>query len=162
MSENEEKYEVNTNKIAILKGSLVFVKLSLFLLWPLSFLVGLTIVGAKGAGFQSRFLLPFLPASAVLSVLVGAIVESHLQMQRRLSVLHIVAGVTVSLFDLLLFFSAIQTAVYGVLFPPLFGDLDSSVMDMVTSMLDNSLLPVNSREVWEGALMFLRHFGINR
>eukprot|EP01032_Pedospumella_encystans_P015032 gene15031-17232_t len=35
--------------------------LLLFSLWPVGFLVGLTVLGSAGSGFQSRFLMPMLP-----------------------------------------------------------------------------------------------------
>lgn len=37
--------------------------------WPASFLAGLTLLGVCGAGYQARFLLPLVPATAVLSAL---------------------------------------------------------------------------------------------
>ena len=37
-----------------------------FILWPAAFIAGLTLLGFKGAGYQSRFLLPIIPATSIL------------------------------------------------------------------------------------------------
>lgn len=45
---------------------LLTVRLLVFSLWPIGFLGGLTLMGSRGSGFQSRFLLPLLPATCIL------------------------------------------------------------------------------------------------
>eukprot|EP01034_Spumella_vulgaris_P027783 gene27783-34553_t len=40
-------------------------KIVVYSLWPASYLLCLTLLGVRGAGYQSRFLLPLLPATAI-------------------------------------------------------------------------------------------------
>eukprot|EP01036_Dinobryon_divergens_P034784 gene34784-44988_t len=108
----------------VLRRNAVMVKLCVFSLWPLSFLVGLTLLGVMGAGFQSRFLLPLLPATAILAVL--------------------------------------HSCVYGMMFAPLFGDLDLNIVGMMDSMYENPLKSPSSEETWQQILQYLRHFGLER
>jgi hypothetical protein len=63
---------------------------------------------------------------------------------------------------LLLSYGAIHCLYYGVLFSPLFADLDHSLVDIIISTLQNSYYAPPSRESFELTLKFMKHFGLNR
>ena len=160
-SEPQNNGHKRNNMGAILRRNGVIVKLCVFSLWPLSFLVGLTLLGAMGAGFQSRFLLPLLPATAVLgSVTVYVLYSYCLLLRPTDSILHMIVTSSISLFDVLLFVAVIHSCVYGMMFAPLFGDLDMNIVDMIDSMHENPLRILSSQDTWQQILQYLRHFGL--
>ena len=148
----------------VLRRNAVMVKLCVFSLWPLSFLVGLTLLGVMGAGFQSRFLLPLLPATAILGSVTVYVLHSYCLLKRSTtnSFFHMIVATSASLFDLLLLVAVLHSCVYGMMFAPLFGDLDLNIVGMMDSMYENPLKSPSSEETWQQILQYLRHFGLER
>ena len=158
-------HDTERNKIySILRRNAVLVKLCVFSLWPLSFLVGLTLLGSAGAGFQARFLLPILPATAILSSATVYVLQGYCMLIAKPmdSIFSVIVASSVSLFDVLLFIAVIHLCVYGMMFAPLFGDLDLSIIDMISAMHKNPLSSPSSQESWQKILQYLRHFGLDR
>ena len=52
----------DSNDAGVVEGHGLFVVWT----WGLSFLLGMTVVGSMGAGFQTRFIAPAIPALALL------------------------------------------------------------------------------------------------
>ena len=72
-------------------------------------------LGRLGAGFQTRFLLPVLPATSVLASILINYTNSNSNSQSLKELLVFV----------LLSYSAMHMLYYGIMFPPLFADLDN-------------------------------------
>ena len=117
-------------------------------LWPVVILVGMTVLGSVGAGFQTRFLLPILPATAIL-----AGVPMALSSQNSISLL-------LGLFFLC--YMCLHTLYYGVLFSPLFADLDHSLLDILKIILSHPYYKPPDKDSFIGILNFVRHFGLDR
>jgi len=116
-------------------------------LWPLTFLVALSLLGTRGAGFQGRFLLPCMPAPAILGALA---IEASPQ-----------SPLPTALCALCLAHSAMHCLYYGVLFSPFHADLDLSVLEMVFDVIWQSPYhPPESREQLQSMRGFLAHFGV--
>mmetsp|Transcript_23319 Transcript_23319/g.40353 ORF Transcript_23319/g.40353 Transcript_23319/m.40353 type:complete len:156 (-) Transcript_23319:8-475(-) len=134
--------------------------LLLFSLWPIGFLVGLTVLGSAGSGFQSRFLMPMLPGSAILSALCFQWVYrvcSTLPYSGRImsTACSVVMGV-------LMMYSVVHVFYYSVLYAPLFADLDVSLVDILCSILQSVYSAPASREEFRGTLKFMGHYGLVR
>ena len=119
--------------------------------WPLSYLLGLTLVGCLGGGFQLRFLTPILPACAVLS---AAVVVRFTSQPKTV---HIPA-----ICSLLLSWSALHCLYFGVLFAPLFADLDFSVFGILADILSSQYYHPTSKEEMISTFKFMAHFGLKR
>ena len=127
------------------KGGLLL--LTVLSVWPLSFLLGLTVLGAAGAGFQSRFLIPALPATAVLTAFVaGASAESSVS-----------GGIVL----LLVVVGAFHTFYYCILYPTLFADFELSIADIIALILSSPLQPIESRTALSEVANFMTHHGLN-
>ena len=134
--------------------------LLLFSLWPVGFLVGLTVLGSAGSGFQSRFMMPMLPGSAILSALCLQWVHrawSSLPYNDRImsTACSVVMGV-------LMMYSVVHVFYYGVLYAPLFADLDVSLVDILCSVLQSVYSAPASREEFRGTVRFMGHYGLVR
>lgn len=116
----------------------------ILLLWPVSFLFGLTLVGLRGGGYQTRFLLPILPATSILAA-IG--IERF--------------GST-PLSATLLSIGAFHALFYGVLFYPLFCDFEFHIFDIIECILRSPQSIPSSREKYSDILQFMKHFGLNR
>lgn len=124
-------------------GPHVDVVVAVLLSWPLAFLGGLTFIGALGGGFQIRFILPILPATAILTGI--AVVN---------------AGPTVSPFvSLLCCVSAMHVLYYSVLYSPLFADMDNSVLEIVAKILNTTLDTNGSKESMYRMFQVMQHYG---
>lgn len=119
--------------------------IAVLLLWPLGFLVGLTILGVLGAGFQTRFLAPILPATSILGSYC-AINGQHTMF--------------IGLFSLLLAYSAIHFFVYGILLAPLLADLDYSVWNIIYTIIISPYHSPETTDKFVDVLKFLKHYGI--
>jgi hypothetical protein len=122
--------------------------MSVLVTWPLSFLAGLTAVGIAGGGFQTRFLLPILPATSVLS---GYCILRAVESKNLLPL-------TIHFF--LLAYGAFHTLYYGILYPPLYADLDYSVHDVIQGILVSEYVPP---ENWDSLMLtrnYMKHFGL--
>lgn len=119
-----------------------------FSLYPLSLLVGLSILGAVGGGFQARFLLPAVPG---LSVMASIAFESMAAKRR---------GVAEALFACCCILATAHCIVY-ILASPLHADVDADVFQIVASILDSTFPGYQKLE--RGAIESLyRHFGLIR
>ena len=83
-------------------------------IWPLTFLIGLSILGRLGAGYQTRFILPILPATSVLASILINYTISNTSSQSIKDTLVLV----------LVSYSAMHLIYYGIMFPPFFADLE--------------------------------------
>lgn len=134
--------------------------LLLFSLWPVGFLVGLTLLGSAGSGFQSRFLMPMLPGSAILTTLCVHwvhLTSSTVSYKDRFmsTACRVVVGV-------FMMYSVMHVFYYGVLYAPLFADLDVSLVNILCSMLQNVYFAPASREEFRATLKFMAHYGMVR
>mmetsp|Transcript_31093 Transcript_31093/g.44663 ORF Transcript_31093/g.44663 Transcript_31093/m.44663 type:complete len:657 (-) Transcript_31093:28-1998(-) len=142
-------------------------KLCILSTWPTAFLVGLTIIGSFGSGFQARFLLPIVPATASLSAIVVSVLQAQLNTTITTSVdtlngRTIAVTFSIVVFDVMVVVSAFHCLFYGVLFAPLFADLDVSVWDLLSCIWKNPLSMPTSHDSWLETVRFLKHFGLNR
>lgn len=128
-------------------------KIAILFLWPMSFLAGLTLLGWQGAGFQTRFLGPILPGLS----LMAAIVVVLPRMPARDTTSDYSAVVAC-----LLAYSSLNCVYYGIMFAPLYADLDVTVIDVICTILENIYFTPASQEKFEVVLKFMRHFGLNR
>jgi hypothetical protein len=128
--------------------------------WPAAFLVGLTVLGAAGSGFQSRFLMPMLPGSAILSAAVlDAVRSAGAAAGGNMRILADCAGCVVTI---LAVYSAMHVLYYAVLYAPLFADLDVSLLDVLGSTLQSPYSAPDSRESFQAMLRFMAHYGMVR
>lgn len=142
--------------VSMSSRNVAFYKLVVFSLWPASFLAGLMLLGVRGAGYQSRFLLPLLPASAILcsvAVNIFTVLPSRNGSELLLLLLVVV---------LCLMYSAMHSVYYGVLYAPLFAELDFSLVDIVRGILTSPYSPPSGRDSFEDTVKFMAHFGLNR
>lgn len=113
-------------------------------LWPLAFLGGLTLIGVMGGGYQIRFILPILPATAVLA-----------------GVACVSAGPNVSpLVSVICAVSAIHMFYYAVLYPPLFADMGNSVFELVAYILHFVIDDHSSGEAMYKTFQVMKHYGL--
>ncbi len=114
-------------------------------LWPLGFLSGHTFVGMKGGGYQTRFLLPALPATSIITA-IG--VEKFRDVS---SVLYIFVAI-----------GCMHIMFYGIMFYPLFADFEFCVFDIIATILSSPQYAMDSRETYVQAFKYMKHFGLNR
>jgi hypothetical protein len=120
-------------------------RLALLSVWPLAFLGGLTLIGVLGGGYQTRFVLPVLPATAILA---GVAIQKG-------------GSQITPLVSLLLCYSALHVMYYGVLFTPLVADFNESIFEIM-ALIVTSVENVNSdREFMMKMLKYMKHFGLN-
>ena len=71
-------------------------------------------VGRLGAGYQTRFILPILPATSILaSVLINYTINNTSSQ-----------SIKDTLVSVLISYSSMHLIYYGIMFPPLFADLE--------------------------------------
>lgn len=115
-------------------------------IWPMSFVLALTFLGALGSGFQNRFILPIVPATSILAAYAWVSLDScYLPM-----------------WCILLCYAAFHVVYYGILFPPLFADLDMSLGEIIKNLLESYYSPPSSPHSSKEMLQFMRHFGLHR
>jgi hypothetical protein len=120
------------------------VAVAVLLSWPFAFLGGLTLIGVLGGGFQIRFILPILPATAILAGI--AIVNAGPNMSPFVSLLCCV--------------SAMHVFYYSVLYSPLFADMDHSAFEIVATILSVTLDDNGSKESMYKMYQVMRHYGL--
>ena len=124
--------------------------------WPLCFLAGLTLIGGLGGGFQSRFLLPILPVTCILACLDIVPTTQESKSSRHDSMPIICCLI------LLLVYMAAHTMYYGILFGPLYADLDHSLWDILACIISSPYNSLSSRDQYMETFKYLKHFGLNR
>ena len=112
---NEIKNNFNLSYFEIL--------LSILILWPLSFLIGLTMIGLFGGGYQTRFILPILPATSILSSIC----------------IYVTGQKVMPLICILFCYTSFHIVYYSILYPPLVADFDVSIFDIINVMLQSTL-----------------------
>lgn len=130
-----------------------FIGIGVLALWPICFCTALSFIGCMGAGYQSRFLLPLLPAT---SILASFAIEYLKQRQG------VVAAVADTLSSVMVTYQAMHFMFYGVMFAPLFADLDFSIVDVLHVVLTTPYHSPISRESFTSTLAYLAHFGVQR
>lgn len=131
------------------------VVLGVFSLWPLCTLLGLTFIGYKGAGYQSRFLAPILPS---LSILVAVCIS-----QRRGTGRGTRDSASFSLLWLLLLcYSSMLCLYYGFLYAPLFADVEVDLADIATFVLSYPNYSPTTKQEYQSIFEYLQHFGLYR
>lgn len=113
----------------------------------LAFVVGLTLLGALGMGYQTRFILPLSP---IVAIIVAVFTE-------ELATLKLSSPLTAAWIDQMLSMIMVLTAIhgwyYGVQYPTRYADLHGGVFDVLASILrhptdtevQQSLLHIPSR-----------------
>lgn len=125
----------------------------------LGYIGGLTVLAAMGAGSQSRFLLPMLPLTSVITAL--HITELSMSSSHCMTMMMMMPMVSV-----LLAYGAMHSVYYGVLMAPLVGDLDVSLWDVLISILSSPLrLPTADADAddemtMKSIVMYAKHFGM--
>ena len=114
-------------------------------LWPFGFLLGYTLVGMRGGGYQTRFILPILPATSIITA-IG--VEKF----REAS----------PIVYTLIAIGCMHLMFYGIMFYPMFADFEFNVFDVITTILSSPQHALNSHESYQQAFKFMRHFGLSR
>lgn len=147
------KKSIKLNEISNSPSAISMAHIIVFSLWPASFLVGLTLLGLRGSGYQSRFLLPLLPATAILCSIAVNSVSSNFKSGALLVSL---------MFALCIIYSVIHSLYYGTLYAPVFAELEFSLVDIVKGILTNPYVPPGSRESYDETVKFMAHFGLNR
>ena len=59
-------------------------------------------------------------------------------------------------------YSSSITLYYTVLYAPLYADVDTSIIDVLTMILSNPYYHPSSKEVFQETLQFMHHFGLDR
>lgn len=137
--------------------------------WPVCFIVGFTILGMAGAGFQSRFILPALPATAVLTAIFVISPKGDLLLHdvnpRNANDDNIVTfgspPASIVVLSMLVGIGVCHTFYYCVLYPTLFADFEFSMVDVLSFILNNPLKPLESKSALKEMLNFMVHHGLN-
>lgn len=118
--------------------------ISILVIWPLSFLIGLTMIGLFGGGFQTRFLLPILPVTSILSGIC----------------IYITGNKLVPLICILFCYTSFHILYYSILYSPLVADFDVSVFDILNVIL---LSPLDTDKTTKDGLvktyLHMSHYG---
>lgn len=153
LESNKRKETINQrNQFAVFADSPQFtLAIDLFCLCVLPFgYVGLlTLVGILGGGYQTRFILPILPASAIVSAIIidWVGIPDHKGAGRFMSLLELI----------LLAYTTCLMFYYGIIFSVYYADVDYSLWQILKSILLNSY-PMT--EVNKSTLSILHHFGL--
>ena len=114
-------------------------------LWPLAFLLGHMAVGIYGGGYQTRFLLPIIPATSIISA-IGVVKFPEYS---SIAVAFVAIG-------------AMHVMFYGIMFYPLFCDFEFNVFDIIQTTIDSPQYVPESREIYASIFRYMRHYGLNR
>lgn len=139
-------------------SSISIAKIAILLVYPLAYVVSLTLLGSAGAGYQSRFILSTVPASCTLGAIaitqgISACRSTHSGQSNYSSIIICVSA-------LLTIISIMHCFFYGVLYAPLFADLDISMWRVMTKILQSPYRPPASQSSMEETAGFARHFGV--
>jgi hypothetical protein len=153
----------------------VDVRIAVFTLWPIGFLLGHTMLGCCGGTFQTRFILPILPATSVLAASYVARtgkgrLSGKIEKTSTVTSNFVLGGDTAAAANttrsavcaMLLCYGAMHTLFYGVLYGPMFADLDFSVVGIVAGILRTTYYAPPDRDTFEIILKFMEHFGLAR
>lgn len=124
------------------------------LIWIMGIGGGLNLIGILGAGYQLRFLLPIIPASAFLLALCLEDFLVSLRNSMRSS-----AGIV--LIFVVTCYSCLHALYYGVLFGPLYGDMPYSIMEIINDAI--LAVPKQSFKTAELAMdmqKYMEHYGL--
>lgn len=120
-------------------------QLGVFILWPISFLAGLTLIGLLGGGYQIRFLLPILPATSILTAICICSCGNKV----------------LPLLNILQCYGSFHILYYSILYPPILADFDITVLDILEIILKS---PLEADSMTKEALLpiykYMRHFGL--
>ena len=122
--------------------------------WPLAFLGGFTYIGWLGAGYQTRFILPIIPATSIL--ISVALVRN---ITRRDFIASPSSGM-ICMLSLLLCYSMCYVMYYGILFTPFYADLEVSLIDVLVTILEQPYAPMHDSHAMRKALMMMKHYGL--
>jgi hypothetical protein len=125
------------------------------LMWPLAFIAGCTLVGALGGGYQSRFILPIIPATSILAARcihrASSIRPGH---SASAAAVHVLVGLSLA-------YSLIHCLFYGIMFTNLYADFEHSIFSIIRKLLAAPYHPMTSKESMADMLKFLSHFGVH-
>jgi hypothetical protein len=68
----------------------------------------------------------------------------------------------IALVGTLVAYSSLHCLYYGVLFAPLYADLDHSVLDIMDGILRSDYHPPATRDSYEMMMRYMAHFGLTR
>jgi hypothetical protein len=119
--------------------------IALLVTWPLGFLLGLTLIGILGGGYQIRFLLPILPATSILAAI--CITSSGMKV--------------IPLVTILFCYASFHVLYYSILYPPLLADFDVTVFEILEMILSSTLeSDSQSKESLLSIYKYMKHFGL--
>lgn len=145
----------------------------LLTLWSWGVLGGHTLLSMLGAGTQMRFLLPMLPATSVLAALaivtpfnvatwsLGPCFSVYTGKSADGFTTQAGGGIRYAVAALLLSYAAMHTLYYGILFAPLYADIEYSLVDAIACLLRNPKHNLATEEVYVSIVRFLRHYGVD-
>lgn len=139
------------------KQTNIDIQTAVFGLWPICFLVGLSVLGYCGAGYQTRFLLPAVPGFCVLAAAALINIFNYANNNNMTSSL-----MTAIMCFILLLNNCFYITYYGILFAPLYSDLNHSFLDILTTILSTLYHQPASNTEFNQILAYLAHFGVNR
>jgi hypothetical protein len=121
------------------------------------------VLGKLGSGFQNRFILPIIPATSILFAISSSFLKecSKSKNLKKYPVLAALVEISQFMFDILLPYSSVLCLFYGIMFSPLFADLNANLFDIIATILSNSYHSFTSVESFTETYKFLLHFGIN-
>jgi len=129
-----------------------YVPVLLLLVAAMGFLGGLTLLGALGAGFQIRFLLPMVPFCSILTAIA-------LDMMSKSD--DVIVQVAEMVVWITIVYGALMSFYYGILYPTAFADIEHSLATIIGGILRS---PYNtaeqSKDVSIQVLGALKHFGL--
>jgi hypothetical protein len=138
----------------------------------LGYFGGLNLIGILGGGYQMRFLLPALPMTVILAAIAieFMMTSQHsmliymLQKQHCFSWLQTIGWfmnmIMINVwFYLLMFSMAILGFYYGGQYASFYADIDTSLIEIVGSILQSPYRAFTSRDVMTTALEAMKHCG---
>ena len=111
----------------------------------MGYLLGHTLVGVQGGGYQTRFLLPALPAMSIIAAI------SLVKFPKLSPILYTFFAI-----------ECMHVMFYGIMFYPMFADFEFSVFDIVSTILNSPQYALKSREMYIQAFKYMKHFGLDR
>lgn len=117
-------------------------------------LSGLSLLGALGAGYQTRFLLPCLPALCIASSL--SLHHCFISSSSHGSI-----NIVMMTFAIIcICIGCFHALYYGVMFTPLYADIDAGILHVVYSILTSACYRIESSEVSNAINSYISHYGI--
>ena len=113
--------------------------------WPLAFILGHVVVGVCGGGYQTRFILPIIPATSIIAALGLEVLPEY---QATASALVAIG--------------AMHLLFYGVMFYPLFCDFEFNVFDIIQIIVDSTQYIPESQKEFAGVFKYMEHHGLRK